>query len=341
MGRMKPRAGVGCLATVWRRWAAALLMSAALAPGLPAHAHPLLLEGYADADGAISVQHRGDTIDPYFALQALLLAHEFGLDVSPYAQRWADWLVSRQKPDSTFDRFCRAGPVWAPCKTADADDTLLALWLKFLDTMPKGLAQSAVWRQSHAASAQALQRLIDPQRGVYLVSPVYPHALFMDNLEVLSYTQPCRSDCAQVDAQRRRLERSIHDTFWNPDTGRFLVSTQPGQQQVTPAFYPEYVAQLYPMLFAFKLKTLNEGLHYRDWMRQHRASWLSQSKTDFAWGLVAIVALKARDYETAGCWLRDSAGARGTAHWIVTDEVARQILLKNKVSEARHDATCL
>lgn len=317
-----------------------ILLLGQAAAAVAAQAYPLSLDGYAGADGAISVQHQGDTIDPYFALQALLLAHEFGLDAGPYARRWADWLVSRQKPDATFDRFCRAGPVWAPCKTADADDTLLALWLKLLDTMPEGLAQSPVWRKSRDSSVQALQRLIDPQRGVYLVSPVYPHALFMDNLEVLSYSQPCQRDCGQVDARRRRLERSIHDTFWNPDTGRFLVSTQPGQLTVAPTFYPEYVAQLYPMLFSFKLQALDQRVHYRDWMRQHRASWLSQSKTDFAWGLVAIVALKARDFETAGCWLRYTAGARGSAHWIVTDEVVHQILRKNKVSEAASDASC-
>ena len=34
---------------------------------------PLDLSGYADAAGAISVQHQGGTVDPYFALQALLL----------------------------------------------------------------------------------------------------------------------------------------------------------------------------------------------------------------------------------------------------------------------------
>ena len=89
-----------------------------------------------------------------------------------------------------------------------------------------------------------------------------------------------------------------------------------------------------------KLQALDQRVHYRDWMRQHRASWLSQSKTDFAWGLVAIVALKARDFETAGCWLRYTAGARGSAHWIVTDEVVHQILRKNKVSEAASDASC-
>ena len=43
---------------------------------------PLNLTGYAGADGAISVQHQGGTVDPYFALQALLLAREYGLDIS-------------------------------------------------------------------------------------------------------------------------------------------------------------------------------------------------------------------------------------------------------------------
>ena len=76
------------------------LAALALLAAGPVLAAPALdLTGYAEADGAITIQHKGDTIDPYFALQALLLAKEHGLDTSRVAARWADWLVQRQKPD--------------------------------------------------------------------------------------------------------------------------------------------------------------------------------------------------------------------------------------------------
>lgn len=325
-----------------RCWLAANLAGAALCMG--AHAAvpvgPLDLTGYAGADGAISVQHQGDTIDPYFALQALLLAREFGLDIAPYAQPWAHWLVQRQKPDATFDRFCRAGPVWAPCKTADADDALLALWMRLLDTMPHELARTPRWGHSHRASGTALAALMDPSRGIYMVSPVYQHGLFMDNLEVLSYQPACKQPCVGAQARTQRLAHDIHRVFWDAPMRQFLVSTQPEQKAMPDTFYPAQVTQLYPLLFDFKLKHLDPLAHYRHWMQRHRASWLAQSHTDFAWGLVALIALKFQDTASAGCWLRETAAARGTSHWMVTDEVARQVMLHRQVPPAAPGAAC-
>lgn len=307
-----------------------------------ARATELDLQGFADAQGAVSVQYQGNTVDPYFTLQALLLAHDNGLDISDYALPWVNWLVQRQKPDATFDRFCRNGPVWAPCKTADADDALLALWLRLLDTLPEQRDTNPKLRSSYAATQAALRRLLDPQRGIYLVSPVYQHGLFMDNLEVLSWHLPAASrkyDRSHPTAQQ--LTANMQKVFWNTGARTYLVSTQPEQQTVAPAFYPELVAQVLPLLFDFKVPGMDTQKHYRDWMRAHRAAWLTQSKHDFAWGLLAVIALRANDRATAACWLRETAPARRSAHWIVTDEVARQILLKHNVASAKPEASCL
>lgn len=300
------------------------------------------LQGFADAQGALSVQYHGDTVDPYFALQALLLAHDNGLDISTYAMPWANWLVQRQKPDATFDRYCRNGPVWAPCKTADADDALLALWLRLLDTMPRQRDANPALRSSYAASQIALRRLLDPQRGIYLVSPVYQHGLFMDNLEVLSWHLPAaarQANRSQPTAQQ--LSTNMRKVFWDSASRAFLVSTQPEQKTVVPAFYPEFVAQVLPLLFDFKVPGLDSKMHYRNWMRMHRATWLAQSKHDFSWGLLAIIALRSGDLATASCWLRETTPAQHSSHWIVTDEVARQILLQHNVTTAAPDAVCL
>lgn len=325
MVALRRRAGLFC----------GLLLAAAASFAQP----PVLrLDGFADEEGAISVQHKGDTVDPYFTLQALLLARENGLDIGPHAQKWTNWLVARQKPDATFDRFCRRGPVWAACKTADADDALLALWLKFLDTMPAELAGNPAWLKSHRASGEALSRLIDPARGIYLVSPVYQHGLFMDNLEVLSY-RPLPGDGAKLPGTAK-LERDIHEVFWDAKGRRFLVSTQPEQKGMPHTFYPEAIAQLFPLLFDFKPLPLKPKAYYQRWMREHRATWLKQSKDDFAWGLVAVIALRQGDRASAACWLRETASARRTSHWIVTDDVAQQILETRGVTPAAAGAGC-
>ena len=320
----------------------ALTFSAAATGARSTERAPLDLQGYADAQGAISVQYKGDTVDPYFSMQALLLAHDNGMNVSAYVLPWANWLVQRQKPDATFDRFCRNGPVWAPCKTADADDSVLALWMRLLDTVPKQRDSDPAFVKSYARSQAALGRLLDPKRGVYLVSPVYQHGLFMDNLEVLSWHLSVPPDKTKhIKPTAPQLAKGIRSVFWDRESKSFLVSTQPEQKTVVPAFYPEFVAQILPLLFNFPTPGMDSKPLYRNWMRLHRATWLAQSKHDFSWGLLAIIALRANDRATAACWLRETAPARHTSHWIATDEVARQILLTHNVTAAAPDANCL
>lgn len=294
-----------------------------LLAALPAQCAVLDLSGYADASGAISVQRQGDTVDPYFALQALLLAQSHGLDTTTVASAWGEWLVARQKPDATFDRFCRHGPVWAACKTADADDSVLGLWVAFMDSQPAPLRRQPAWVRSRAAAQAALARLVDPTRGIYLVSPVYQHGLFMDNLELWAHEvlHPRASTPRQAN-----FTQAITAAFWDKERQRYLVSTQPGQRDTVHAFYPDAVAQLFPLLVNFPGLPGGARRYYRQWMAAHRSEWLAQVHGDFAWGLVAIVALDHGDLPSARCWLQISLPHRHSAHWTVTDEVVAQIL---------------
>jgi len=54
---------------------AACGLAVLFARGTIASGPPLDLRGYMDSSGAITVHHNGQSVDPYFALQALLLAH--------------------------------------------------------------------------------------------------------------------------------------------------------------------------------------------------------------------------------------------------------------------------
>ena len=173
-----------CRYFLWNLFAVWLLLHASVAIARP----KFELQGYADENGAITILNGGDASDPYFAMQALLLAHDNGLNIAAPAAKFANWLVTRQKPDGTFDRFCkRTANVWVSCKTADADDSLLALWMRLLETMPEQLDKNPAWSKSYAIAQKALAHLYQPSRGIYMVSPVYLHGLFMDNLEVWSH----------------------------------------------------------------------------------------------------------------------------------------------------------
>lgn len=54
--------------------------------------------------------------------------------------------------------------------------------MRLLQTMPAKLAKNPAWMKSHQISKNALDHLFQPSRGIYIVSAVYLHGLFMDNL---------------------------------------------------------------------------------------------------------------------------------------------------------------
>ncbi|MDO9358366.1 MAG: hypothetical protein Q7T70_05175 [Polaromonas sp.] len=312
---------------------------AALIPHAALAAPELELQGYVDAPGAITVLHGGDSTDPYFAMQALLLAHDNGLQTSAAAEKFVDWLLPRQKPDGTFDRFCRdAAKNWVACKSADADDSLLAMWLRLLETMPGKLSANPAWQKSHTVSQASLAHLFQPSRGVYMVSPLVLHGLFMDNLEVWSLKVHSRQAGPRAEAEK--LARAIHDTFWNPVDKRFLVSTQLEQRSQKPAFYPDHVAQVFPLLVDFPLLPAEARTHYRSWMQAHRAEWLAHGKADYPWGIIAVLALRQNDKPTAACWMREALPLRHSARWAVTDETSYQVLAARGLRPAAAGAAC-
>lgn len=316
-----------------------LLLAVALMQGaLAATRPPFELDGYVSDSGAITILHKGDTTDPYFAMQALLLAHDNGLDISAPATKFANWLVTHQKPDGTFDRFCLStAKTWVACKTADADDSLLALWMRLLDTMPEQLSKNPVWTKSYTTSKKALDYLYQPSRGVYMVSPVYLHGLFMDNLEVWSLKAHLKqSRPGALD----KLAQDIYKTFWQPVNKNFLVSTQLEQQTQKPQFYPDHVAQIFPLLVDFPVLPQNAKLYYKNWMQVHRAEWLRQGEIDYPWGLIAVLALRQGDESSARCWLRETSSMRHSNRWAVTDEAAFLILASRRIESANKNASC-
>lgn len=297
------------------------------------------LAGYQDATGPITVLHDGDFSDPYFALQALLLAHADGMDIAGAGTRFAQWLVRWQKPDGTFDRFCRSpAGAWVSCQVADADDALLALWLRLLDALPQPVREEASLKKSRATSRAALDHLFQPSRGVYMVSPLVLHGLFIDNLEVWSLRRSAAD--AGATGAGPALARGIHDTFWDPVNQRFLVSTQLEQRTQPQAFYPHHVAQLFPLLVDFSLLPAPGRAYYRDWMQKYRGEWLRQGRADFPWGVIAVLALRQGDTASVRCWLREVAGTRHSRRWAVTDEVSYQIVTGRGLLAATDPTSC-
>jgi hypothetical protein len=170
-----------------------------------------------------------------------------------------------------------------------------------------------------------------------MVSPVYLHGLFMDNLEVWSLKAHSKQS-KQADIEK--LAKDIHQTFWQPVNKNFLVSTQLEQRSQKPQFYPDHVAQIFPLMVDFPLLPQSAKVYYKNWMQLHRAEWLAHGETDYPWGVLAVLALRQGDEPSARCWLRETSSMRHTSRWAVTDEAAFLVLASRRIQVADKNVNC-
>ena len=210
--------------------------------------------GYQHSDGAISLQYKGDYIEPYFATKALILAEEAGLDVRQPVQQWIQWLLPRQDKQGRFGRYCRKpGQDWRLCSAADADDSMLALWLQLLYINAPDAGLPPEWQESARRAKASLDFLRNPRLGVYHVSRQNHVALLMDNVEVYSALVDIahaqkrfgnKDEAQETTDEAEKLNLAIQRVFWNKHEDWF----RPSIQKSRPEFYPDVVAQVYPWL---------------------------------------------------------------------------------------------
>jgi hypothetical protein len=309
-----------------RRVVIAVLVCALHAPAARAAAfNPGRLQ---NPDGALVMNVGQSEVDPYFAMKALIVAQDAGLEIHDPALRFIAWLLPRQKKDGRFDRYCRKNGAWRVCATADADDSMVALWIQLLyRTAPKsGLTPE--WLASIQRAQQHLTSLRNARLGVYHVSHRNHVALFMDNVEVywaLKDVAQARRKlgdprAAQTAAEADSLARGIRYVFWNAKTQAFRASTQKEQ----PRFYPDVLAQTFAWMAALPLPEGDAPSAWSRWRQLYGQAWLSNRYDPHPWGLVALTAVKLGDQATAGCWLEHASPARFGPQWNILEEAAFQ-----------------
>jgi len=286
---------------------------------------------YQVPDGALTINATSLEVEPYFATKALIVATDAGLDTHDTALKWIAWMLPRQRQDGRIDRWCKKHPAddWRRCGDADADDSMLALWVELLyrNGTDKGLPLE--WQQS-VDRALAYEETLNNRQGVYHVSRKNHTPLLMDNVEIYSAfkdigKQLSRWDlegAAAMQAKSQKLADDIQRVFWDGGTGRFRSSTQ----KIEPAFYPDAVAQTYPWLEA--MPTPQDPKNgWTAWKQNFAAGWLDKRWDPHPWGLVALTALKLEDLQTAGCWLQRSTPMRSSPQWNILEEASYQAVL--------------
>jgi hypothetical protein len=289
-------------------------------------------------DGAITLTQGGNYVEPYFATKALIVAQDGGLDIRQAAQDWIDWALPRQRPDGLFRRFCRANASpnpntdysWRDCAPADADDSMLALWMQLLYRMAPSTGMPPQWQHSITLAAKQLAKLRNGRLGVYHVSRLNHVALFMDNIEVYAALRDVARGqerlhdpaAAATGARAHQLDAAIQRIFWDRRTGRF----RPSMQKSRPAFYPDIVAQVYPWLVDVSGPGQDPRQAWQQWRQTFGAGWIERRYDTNPWGLVALAAEKLGDSRSAACWTSHSDSLRGGSSWNVLEEAVWQSL---------------
>jgi hypothetical protein len=311
----------------------------AVRPAAPAPAaKPALnLAKYQLDNGMIQTFAGGEVADPYFGLYSLNLAEKGGLDVTRVRAKFIQWALAEQKPDGTFDRYCKKSNDWVRCGKADSDDANLVRWTHLLyASAPAGRPLPEAWQKS-ATSAEKVLMSMRMKNGIFSVfrpgTPGYDgYALFKDNVEVMSMFRQTaevltqRGDPARAAEYTRRaddLHQAMKSEFGHDPFNMKQLAL--GASYAKPKFYPHAVAT--PFAWMAGYYTAPTQADWSKWLTLHTAAWLSNAKTDFPWGLMAVSALQTGAPAVAGCWAqRHGAQSKTGMHWNVLEEVSLQII---------------
>ena len=293
-------------------------------------AQETVLSGYQDTNGAITNDYAGDTVDPYFATKAMFIIMDTNPAANKQALKWVAWGLQIQSADGLFGRYKRKDKDdWYQYARADADDAILALWLQLLYRLAPTTGMKESWKKSAGLAEIQLSRLYDPVQGIYLISADMPIGLLMDNIEIYyAFTQIAKNQhrlgqevkATESEQKAALLAKNIARIFKPTRSSEYLISTQQPNEN---HFYPDKVAQLYPILYALQ-GSYNSASVYTNWMSANGKEWLAQKDNDYVWGLVAITALSMNDNYSAACWQNRTEPMRYSRHWNVLEEATRQ-----------------
>jgi hypothetical protein len=317
-----------------RRWAAVLggglvfsMTVMAAAPAAPATESAPVFADFTTPDGAMTVFAKGDYVEPYAAIEALLVAHRLGVDVRANAAALADWLLPYQQANGPFPRICRSGgDSWVACGLADADDSLAVFWCLLVNEVLQGPVRL---QASCGKSLENLATLWDPRRETFQALTGRTEAYFADNVEVIGALRYLRADPRTAARYARELGAlPSHTQMLNGLTRsfnyRFDGALEPEYASLPPTppgFYPNAVTPVY--LWVFDLDTGPVALRkWAVWKHRYERAWLAGKADPFPWGLIAWAAYQLGDRKVAAAWLQAAAQWRSEGRWNLMEEGA-------------------
>lgn len=246
-------------------------------------------------------------VNPYFACVAALglLAETENRPITEAEKkavgRYLDW-HSRMllETDGKMGIYRKEGEKLIYKDKADSEDGYLGVYLflmgEYLEkTESTELPES--WKMGIRLALKKLQSLM--QDGITQVSEENTTAYLMDNLEVwkglYKLEQAGVEDARLICALREKLQEQIENTFWDEESQKWRIIRNSDQYDPTE-FYPDGVAQIYPLIYEFPVKEKKkQKVLYAQFTENFQWQKLSERSTSFLWTMTGMAAAQVGD----------------------------------------------
>ena len=247
-------------------------------------------------------------VNPYFACVAALglLAETEQCSITEAekkaAGRYLDWHTGMLlETDGKMGIYRKEGEKLIYKEKADSEDGYLGMYLflmgKYLEkTESTDLPDT--WKKGIRLALKKIQSLM--QDGSTQVSEENTTAYLMDNLEVWKGLYKLEQAGLEEDAQliralREQLQAQIEKTFWNDKNHKWRIIRNSDLYDPT-AFYPDGVAQIYPLIYGFpaKEKRMQKKL-YDQFTETFQWQTLDKKSRKFLWTMTGMAAAQVGD----------------------------------------------
>lgn len=214
---------------------------------------------------------------------------------------------------------------------ADSEDGYLGMYLflmgKYLGkTENTDLPES--WKKGISLALKKIQSLM--QDGVTQVSEENTTVYLMDNLEVWKGLYELEvagiEDTQAISEIRKKIQGQIEKTFWDDVHQRWRIIGNSDLYH-PEEFYPDGVAQIYPLIYEFPVKEKKkQKVLYDQFAESFQWQKLNTKRTGFLWTITGMAAVQIGDihdlvelienYETEYCKERKYPLYTGEAGWI-------------------------
>ena len=199
---------------------------------------------------------------------------------------------------------------------ADSEDGYLGMYLflmgKYLEkTESTNLPE--YWKKGISLALKKIQSLM--QDGITQVSEENTTAYLMDNLEVwkglYEWELAGLEDTQTISEMRKKIQEQIEKIFWDDANQRWRIIGNSDLYHQTE-FYPDGVAQIYPLIYGFPVKEKKkQKVLYDQFTERFQWQKLNKKRTGFLWAITGMAAAQMGDinnlvelienYETEYC----------------------------------------